>query len=75
MLEKKQIAMRMNAALGLMDDGPIKEENVALIPSDGCPGHMGSGPWDVYAARAGEFTILAYVYLMEEEPDINIVVV
>lgn len=56
-MEKKAIATLMNEKMGA---DCVKEENVVEVPSDGCEGHMGSGPWKVYAARAGEFTILVY---------------
>lgn len=58
-MEKKNIAKEMNERLGY--DG-VTEERVIEVPSDGCEGHMGSGPWKVYAARAGEFTVLLYEY-------------
>lgn len=58
MLNVKEVAAKMSEETGL----EIKEEHVALLPDDGTPGHMGLGHWNVYAARAGEFTVLAYVY-------------
>ncbi|MCR5185791.1 MAG: hypothetical protein K6D97_01565 [Clostridia bacterium] len=38
----------------------IDEKLVTKLPDDGTPDHMGSGHWDVFAARAGEFVVLAY---------------
>lgn len=62
------VARQMSKQTGL----EIKQELVAKLPDDGCPGHMGLPRWDVYAARAGEFTVLAYVY-EDGEIRINIV--
>lgn len=58
-MEKKYVAEVMNRNFGAE---VVKPKNVVEVPSDGCEGHMGSGPWQVYAARAGEFTILLYYY-------------
>ena len=52
------IAMLMSKELGF----EITVEQVAKLPDDGCPGHMNLGHWDVFAARAGEFVMLAYAY-------------
>ncbi len=57
-MEKKTIAALFSKELGF----EISDELVTMLPDDGTPGHMGSGHWDVYAARAGEFVMLAYVY-------------
>ena len=58
MLEKKTVAALMSKELGV----ELSDDLVVMLPDDGCPGHMGMPHWDVYAARAGEFTMLAYVY-------------
>ena len=58
-MEKSKIAEAMSNGLGVSE---IKEELIIKLPDDGCPGHLGLPHRDVYAARAGEFTILAYVY-------------
>lgn len=58
MLNVKEVAAKMSEETGL----EIKEEHVALLPDDGTPGHMDLGHWDVYGARAGEFTVLLYDY-------------
>lgn len=58
MLNKSEIAEIMSKKTGI----EIKEDLVVLLPDDGTPGHMGSGHWNVYAARAGEFTVLAYAF-------------
>lgn len=55
----KRIAAAMGEMLGTT---PINEELIVKVPDDGCPGHLGVTHWDVYAARAGEFTLLAYAY-------------
>jgi hypothetical protein len=57
-MEKKTVAALMSKELGV----EVDENLVVMLPDDGCPGHMGSTHWNVYAARAGEFTMLAYVY-------------
>ena len=49
MLEKKTVAALMSKELGV----ELSDDLVVMLPDDG---------WDVYAARAGEFTMLAYVY-------------
>lgn len=54
----KEIAQAMAQELGT----EIKEDLIIKLPDDGCPGHLGCSHWDVYAARAGEFTLLAYAY-------------
>lgn len=54
----EKIAKAMTEKLGI----EVKEELITKLPDDGCPGHMGLPHWDVYAARAGEFTLLAYAY-------------
>ena len=54
----KEIAEIMSRELG----AEVKPEVVVKLPDDGCPGHMGINHWDVFAARAGEFTILLYKY-------------
>ena len=53
-----KIAKAMTEKLGT----EIKEELIVKLPDDGCPGHLASSHWDVYAVRAGEFTLFAYVY-------------
>ena len=53
-----KIAKAMTEKLGIK----VNEELIVKLPDDGCPGHLGSSHWDVYAVRAGEFTLLAYVY-------------
>jgi len=58
MLDVKEVARMMSKEVGI----EVKEEHVAKLPDDGTPGHMGLGHWDVYAARAGEFTVLLYAY-------------
>ena len=58
-MEKQCVAEVMNKSFG---SEVVKPENIGEVPNDGCEGHMGSGPWQVYAARAGEFTILLYYY-------------
>lgn len=55
---KQEIAKAMAEKLGV----EVQENLIVKLPDDGCPGHMGSPRWDVYAARAGEFTLLAYAY-------------
>ena len=67
-MEKIEIAKAMGEKLGV----EVKEELVIKLPDDGCPGHLNSPHWDVYAARAGEFTILAYVY---DDGNVNVHVV
>ena len=64
-MEKIEIAKVMSKELG----AEIKEELVIKLPDDGCPGHLTLPHWDVYAARAGEFTVIAYVY---DDGDINV---
>ena len=58
MWNKKRVAEVMYNKTGLV----IKKDLVTKVKDDGCPGHMGSGHWDVYVARAGEFTIVMYAY-------------
>ena len=58
MLDVKEVARMMSKEVGI----EVKEEHVALLPDDGTPGHMGLGHWNVFAARAGEFTVLLYDY-------------
>lgn len=57
-MEKRIIAYAMTEKTGFA----IREELIIELPDDGCPGHMGLPHWKVYAARAGEFTIIAYAY-------------
>lgn len=64
----RKIAQLMSEKVGF----EIKDELIVKLPDDGCTGHLGSPYWAVYAARAGEFTILAYVYA---GGDITIIVV
>jgi hypothetical protein len=58
MLDVKEVARMMSKEVGI----EVKEEHVAKLPDDGTPGHMDLGHWDVYGARAGEFTVLLYDY-------------
>lgn len=69
-MEKKYVAEVMNRNFGAE---VVKPENVVEVPSDGCEGHMGSGPWQVYAARAGEFTLLLYYYKDTDEISVRTV--
>ena len=55
---KSKIAKKMSEELGI----DVNEDLVVKLPDDGCPGHMGVPHWDVYAARCGEFTLIANVY-------------
>lgn len=63
---EKDIAEEISTAYGV----EIDPEKVVEIPSDGCQGHMLSGPWRVFAARMGEFTILAHVFKSDDD-DVN----
>ncbi len=58
MMNEKEVARRMSEEVGF----EIDEKLVTKLPDDGTPDHMGSGHWDVFAARAGEFVVLAYAY-------------
>ena len=53
---KSEIAYRMSQSLGVV----IDPENVIEVPHDGCPGHLVAKNWKVFAARCGEFTLVAY---------------
>ena len=50
----EKIANIMSEKLGVKVDPKL----VVKFPSDGCTDHMGSGPWEVYGARCGEFTVI-----------------
>ena len=65
----ERVAMAMSKELG----ADVKTEQITKLPSDGTEGHMGCGTWDVYAARSGEFVLVAYVYKDEEEIDVEII--
>ena len=69
MLDERKVAELMQEEAGL----EIESELVVKLPSDGTPGHMGSGAWDVYAARCGEFTVLLYYYHQSQSYSVTIV--
>ncbi len=58
MLNNREVARLMSEEVGIT----VNPEVVTKLIDDGTPGHMGSGHWDVYAARCGEFTIFMYFY-------------
>ena len=58
MLDERNAAQLMTEEAGI----EVNPDYVTKLPDDGTPGHMGSGHWDVYAARCGEFTVLLYYF-------------
>ena len=52
----KEVAYNMSTSLGV----EVKEEMIVKLPTENCS-HMGL-KWEVYAARCGEFTVIAYDY-------------
>ncbi len=68
-MDKTAVASLMSKELGV----DISPELVVELPSDGCPGHMGSGPWVTYAARCGEFVALVNYYESTGEIMVHIV--
>ena len=55
-LDKQQIAAAMCKHINIT----VNPELVVEVPSDGTTSHMGVGPWKVWAARTGEFTLIAH---------------
>ena len=52
----KEVARNMSVALG----AEVKEGMIVKLPTEDCS-HMGL-KWEVYAARCGELTVIAYDY-------------
>ena len=67
-MKKDMVAKVMTKKVGTK----IRPELVTRLPWDGTPGHMGVKRWDVYGARCGEFTLIAYVY---DDDHINIKII
>lgn len=57
-ISKEQVAAILSKETGCT----INAELVVKLPSDGCPGHMATPEWEVYAVRSGEFTLLLYAF-------------
>lgn len=68
-MDKTAVASLMSKQL----DADISPELVVELPSDGCPSHMGSGPWVTYAARCGEFVVVVKYYEKTGEIMLSIV--
>lgn len=73
-ITKKEIAHRMDERFYMDEPDVVREEHVVEIPSDGCTGHMGSGPFTVYAALCDDFVVLGHVY-DDSSDDINLHVI
>jgi hypothetical protein len=69
MLDERKVAELMEEEVGL----EIQSELVVELPSDGTTSHMGSGEWDVYAARCGEFTVLLYYFHDSQEYSVKLI--
>ncbi len=67
------IEERVADAMSEQFGAEVKANLVTKLPNDGTEGHLGLGTWDVYAARCGEFVLVAYVYPDEETIDVEIV--
>ena len=65
----ERIANIMSGKLGVKVDPRL----VIKFPSDGCPGHMSSGSWEVYGARCGEFTVIVQEFADSSQVKVNII--
>ena len=65
----ERIANIMSDKLGVKVDPKL----VVKFPSDGCAGHMGSGPWETYGARCGEFTVIVQEFADGSQVNVNII--